>query len=175
MTDSLAALVASRLRDVPDFPEPGVVFKDFMPLLADHGAFAAVVEGVADRYRSLVDVVVGVEARGFMLGAATAYALGVGFVPVRKQGKLPGPTESIEYALEYGHGTIEIQSDAIDEGARVLVMDDVLATGGTAAATCEIVERVGGIVAGIDIVVEIAHLGGRDVLSGRPVHSILQV
>ncbi|WP_284303517.1 adenine phosphoribosyltransferase [Mobilicoccus caccae] len=175
MTESLASLVASRLRDIPDFPERGVVFKDFTPLLADHDALAAVVEDVVARFRGDVDVVVGIEARGFMIGAATAYALGVGFVPVRKAGKLPAATESANYALEYGHATIEIHSDAFTSGTRVLVMDDVLATGGTAAATCDLVERLGGVVAGVDVVVEIAALGGREALGARPLHALLQV
>ncbi|WP_040160765.1 adenine phosphoribosyltransferase [Mobilicoccus massiliensis] len=175
MTDSLASLVAAKLRDVQDFPEPGVVFKDFTPLLADHTTFAAVIDDVVDRYRDRVDIVVGVEARGFMIGAATAYALGVGFVPVRKQGKLPGATQQASYALEYGHATIEIHADAFEPGTRVLIMDDVLATGGTAAATCELVERLGGIVVAVDVVVEIAGLDGRAALGERELSSVLTV
>lgn len=175
MTDSLAALVASRLRDIPDFPEPGVLFKDFTPLLADHAAFSAVVDDTVARFRGQVDVVVGVEARGFMIGAATAYAMGVGFVPVRKQGKLPGPSESATYTLEYGHATIEIHRDAFPAGSRVLVMDDVLATGGTAAAACDLVERLGGSVVAVDVVAEIVALNGRDALQGRRVCSLLEV
>ncbi|GAB47612.1 adenine phosphoribosyltransferase [Mobilicoccus pelagius] len=175
MTDSLASLVSSRLRDIPDFPAPGVLFKDFTPLLADPRAFAAVVDDTAARYRGRVDAVVGIEARGFMIGAATAYALGVGFVPVRKQGKLPAETESAEYSLEYGTATIEIHRDAFAPGARVLVMDDVIATGGTLVATCDLVERLGGKIAGVEVVVEIASLGGRATLGGRPLTSMLLV
>ena len=175
VTDSLASLVASTLRDIHDFPGPGVVFKDFTPLLADHGAFAAVVDDVVDRFKGKVDAIVGIEARGFMIGAAAAYAMGVGFVPVRKAGKLPHSTESISYALEYGQATIEIHTDAVAAGSRVLVVDDVLATGGTAAATCELVERSGATVVGVDIVVEIVALGGRAALGDRPLHAILQV
>ena len=175
VTDSLASLVSARLRDIPDFPEPGVLFKDFTPLLADPVAFAAVVDDAATRYRGRVDVVVGIEARGFMIGAATAYALGVGFVPVRKQGKLPAECEAADYALEYGTATIEIHRDAFAPGTRVLVMDDVIATGGTVAATCDLVERLGGEVVGVDVVVEIAALGGRATLGRRPLTSMLLV
>ena len=175
VTDSLASLVSSRLRDIPDFPEPGVLFKDFTPLLADAAAFRAVVDDAASRYRGRVDVVVGIEARGFMIGAATAYALGVGFVPVRKSGKLPAETVSAEYALEYGRATIEMHRDAFEAGTRVLVMDDVIATGGTVAATCDLVEELGGTVVGVDVVVEIASLGGRATLGRRPLTSMLLV
>ncbi|MDO5627935.1 MAG: adenine phosphoribosyltransferase [Mobilicoccus sp.] len=175
MTDSLASLVAAHLHDIPDFPEPGVLFKDFTPLLREHEAFAAVVDDAVHRFRDAVDYVVGIEARGFMIGAATAYALGVGFVPVRKEGKLPGETEAATYDLEYGTATIEIHTDAFPRGARVLVMDDVLATGGTAAATCDLVERLGGVVVAVDVVVELTALGGAGALGGRTLRSLLQV
>ncbi|MBK8757320.1 MAG: adenine phosphoribosyltransferase [Actinomycetales bacterium] len=169
----IAALVAGKLRDVPDFPKPGVLFKDFTPLLADPEGLAAVVEDVRSRYAGRVDVVVGIEARGFILGAATAHALGVGFVPVRKAGKLPGRTHRAEYTLEYGTAVLELHVDAFVEGHRVLIMDDVLATGGTAAATCDLVERAGGQVIALDFVLELGFLHGRDALPGREVHSIL--
>jgi len=175
VTDSLASLVASRLRDIPDFPEPGVLFKDFTPLLGDARAFSAVVDDAVARYAGRVDVVVGIEARGFMIGAATAYALGVGFVPVRKQGKLPGETRAAEYSLEYGTATIEIHDDAFPAGSRVLVMDDVIATGGTVAAACDLVEELGGEVVGIEVVIEVAALGGRAALGSRPLTSVLVV
>ena len=165
----IAALVAGKLRDVPDFPKPGVLFKDFTPLLADPEGLAAVVEDVRSRYAGRVDVVVGIEARG----AATAHALGVGFVPVRKAGKLPGRTHRAEYTLEYGTAVLELHVDAFVEGHRVLIMDDVLATGGTAAATCDLVERAGGQVIALDFVLELGFLHGRDALPGREVHSIL--
>ena len=171
--ESIGDLVASRLRDVPDFPQPGVLFKDFTPLLADGPALRAVADDIATRYAGRVDTIVGIEARGFILGAAAAYALGVGFVPVRKAGKLPGDTHEATYSLEYGTATLEIHADAFVGGHRVLVMDYVLATGGTAAATCELVERAGGTVAGIEIVLEIGFLGGRAALTRWPVHSML--
>ena len=166
-------LVADHLRDIPDFPKPGVLFKDFTPLLADGDALRAVADHVAQRYAGRVDAVVGIEARGFILGAATAYSLGVGFVPVRKAGKLPSETYAATYTLEYGTATLEIHVDAFVEGHRVLIMDDVLATGGTAAATCELVERAGGEVVAIDVVLEIGFLHGRHALPGREVFSLL--
>lgn len=173
--DALAQLVAGRVHDVPDFPEPGVSFKDVTPVLADPVALRAVVDDAADRFRGRIDIVVGIEARGFMLGAATAYALGVGFVPIRKVGKLPRATHEAQYELEYGSATIEIHVDAFHPGTRVLVMDDVLATGGTAQAACELVERAGGVVVGVDVVVELGFLGGRAKLPGRDVCSLLRL
>lgn len=171
----LAELVSSRLRDIQDFPVQGVSFKDFTPLLGDNESFRAVVDDAALRFSGRVDRVVGIEARGFMLGAATAYALGVGFVPVRKAGKLPARTRAASYALEYGQATIEIHADAFAPGTRVLVMDDVLATGGTACAACDLVEELGGTVVGVDVVVEIGALHGRKALRGRELTSVLVV
>ena len=168
-------LVASHLRDIPDFPQPGVVFKDVTPLLADGPALALVVRELAERHRGAVDVVVGVEARGFIVGAPVAYQLGLGFVPVRKAGKLPGETLAEDYALEYGTASIEVHADALAPGARVLVVDDVLATGGTAAATCDLVERAGGRVVAFQALVELGFLSGRDRLAGRPVDVVLTV
>lgn len=173
--DNLEVLVASKLRNIPDFPEPGVQFKDFTPLLGDPRVFRAVVDDTADRFRGQVDVVVGIEARGFMFGAATAYALGVGFAPIRKQGKLPAETHTESYDLEYGQACVEIHVDALDGAPRALIMDDVLATGGTADAACRLVERAGGTVIGIDVVIEIVELGGRDRLAPRRVHSVLKI
>jgi adenine phosphoribosyltransferase len=173
LTASIADLIASRLRDIPDFPVPGVVFKDFTPLLSDGPAFRAVVQDISSRYVGQVDVIVGIEARGFILGAAVAYELGIGFVPVRKAGKLPGETHSAEYQLEYGSAVIEVHMDAFIAGARVLVMDDVLATGGTAAATCDLIERAGANIAAIEVVLELGFLNGRSKLPGRTVHSML--
>ncbi|HPV80066.1 MAG TPA: adenine phosphoribosyltransferase [Dermatophilaceae bacterium] len=163
--EQIRQLVLDHLRDIPDFPKPGVLFKDFTPLLADGDALRAVADHLAQRYAGRVDAVVGIEARGFILGAATAYAMGVGFVPVRKAGKLPGETYEATYTLEYGTATLEIHVDAFVEGQRVLIMDDVLATGGTAAATCELVERAGGQVVAVDVVLEIGGFNGRDALS----------
>lgn len=173
--DALAALVASRLRDVQDFPEPGVVFKDFTPLLADPHALRAVVDDVVARYEGRIDVIAGIEARGFMIGTACAVALGVPFVPIRKKGKLPAATFTASYDLEYGSATIEVHQDACGPGQRVLIMDDVLATGGTAAAACELVDRTGAQVVAIDIVCEISSLGGRDRLRDRDVQALLQI
>ncbi len=171
--DDLADDVRAVLREIPDYPVPGVVFKDFTPLLADPGLSARVVHLVADRHRGQVDRVVGIEARGFILGAAIAHHLGVGFVPVRKADKLPAARHSVDYDLEYGSATLEMHIDAIARGERVLVVDDVLATGGTAAATCELVDRCGGAVVAVDVVLELTFLHGRDKLGGIPVHALL--
>ena len=174
MTD-MAELVASKLRDIPDFPQPGIVFKDFTPLLADGAAFGALVDDIAGRYRGDVDVLVGIEARGFILAAAVAYELGLGMVPVRKAGKLPGETFKESYALEYGTAEIEVHTDAFEPGQRVLVLDDVLATGGTAEACAQLVERAGATVAAIEVVLELAFLEGRSRLTGHVVNAILTV
>ena len=169
---AVSAVVAAGLRDVPDFPQPGVMFKDVTPLLADPHAFAVVVAALAARHEGVVDLVAGVEARGFVVGAALAHALGVGFVPVRKAGKLPGETVSIAYELEYGSAEIEVHADALVGGERVLLVDDVLATGGTAAAAWDLLERVGAEVVAFECVVELAFLGGRPRLGGRRVGSL---
>lgn len=174
-TSSISDLISSRLRDVPDFPEPGVVFKDVTPLLADGPAFAAVTRHLAERHRGSVDVVAGIEARGFIFGAAVAHELGIGFVPVRKAGKLPGRTRGVSYDLEYGSASIEIHEDAFVGDERVLLIDDVLATGGTAAATCELLEGAGAKVVGFDAVIELAFLKGRDRLAGYDVHTLVVV
>ncbi len=163
------------VRDVPDFPEPGVVFKDITPLLADHDAFSAVIDALADAGRGgdgkvVVDKVVGMEARGFILAAPVALALGAGFVPVRKVGKLPGDTHAVSYALEYGEATLEVQRDAFTAGDRVLLVDDVLATGGTAAATRELVEECGGDVVSFAVLMELGFLDGRSRLGDLPLH-----
>lgn len=173
----LAELCARLIRDVPDYPEPGVVFKDITPLLADGPAFAAVVGHLADVARAAggIDLVVGMEARGFILGAPVAVALGIGFVPVRKAGKLPGPTMGASYDLEYGSATVELHPDTIAPGSRVLVVDDVLATGGTAAATVSLIEEAGGVVVGLAFLLELTFLPGRSALAGRPLDVILAV
>ena len=172
------------IRDVADFPSPGVLFKDITPLLADHTAFTEVVEGLAAAGRSgagqgpgdvVVDKVIGMEARGFILAAPVALALGVGFVPVRKAGKLPGATHAVSYALEYGEATLELHRDAIAPGERVLLVDDVLATGGTVAATRELVERCGGTVVGVAVLMELSFLPGRDALGDLPLTALLTV
>jgi adenine phosphoribosyltransferase len=161
------------VRDVHDFPKPGVDFKDISPLLADHTAFTAVVEALAASGRDTdgrvtVDKVVGIEARGFILAAPVALALGAGFVPVRKPGKLPAATYAVRYLLEYGEATLELHRDAIEPGERVLLVDDVLATGGTAAATAELVRECGGLVIGIAVLLELSFLAGRDAVGDVP-------
>lgn len=168
---ALSARVGAALRDVPDFPEPGILFKDVTPLLADPEVFAAVIDDIAARHTD-VELVAGIEARGFVFGAAAAYRLGVGFVPVRKAGKLPGETVSLEYHLEYGSAVIEIHEDAIRAGRRVLLVDDVLATGGTAAAAWDLLERVGAEVTAFEVVVELEQLGGRARMGQRRTRSI---
>jgi adenine phosphoribosyltransferase len=168
------------VRDVPDFPEPGVVFKDITPLLADHAAFTEVVAALADAGRgadggTVVDKVVGMEARGFILAAPVALALGAGFVPVRKAGKLPGETHAVSYALEYGEATLELHRDAIDEGDRILIVDDVLATGGTVAATHQLVERCGGSVHAVAVLLELTFLPGRATVGDLPLTALGKV
>lgn len=175
LTAPISEVVAGRLRDVPDFPVAGVTFKDFTPLLSDGPALRAVVQDISGRYAGRVDVVVGIEARGLILGAAVAYDLGIGFVPVRKVGKLPAQTLSAEYKLEYGSATIEVHTDAFVRGKKALVMDDVLATGGTAEAACELVERAGASVVAVEVVLELLFLDGRSKLAGHPVHAMLSV
>lgn len=162
------------LREIPDFPEPGVTFSDITPLLADPIAFKAAVDAMTEPFAGMeVDLVVGIEARGFVLAAPVAYALGAGLVPIRKPGKLPHLTDSISYELEYGSGALEIHADAVATGKRVLVVDDVLATGGTAAAAVELVRRQDGDVVGVSFLVELP-LGGRGKLHGLPVvHTVL--
>jgi adenine phosphoribosyltransferase len=175
LTAPIGDVVASRIRDIPDFPVPGVTFKDFTPLLSDGPALRAVVQDIARRYAGRVDVVVGIEARGFIFGAAVAYELGLGFVPVRKAGKLPGTTHVAEYDLEYGSAVIEIHTDAFAHGTRTLVVDDVLATGGTAAAACELIERTGASVEAVEVLLELGFLNGRSKLRGRTVHAMLSI
>jgi adenine phosphoribosyltransferase len=162
------------VRDIPDFPKPGILFKDITPVMADARALGAAVEQLAEPARDLgVDVVIGAEARGFLLGPALALELGAGFVLARKPGKLPHDTVSAEYALEYGTDALELHSDAVAHGARVLVHDDLLATGGTARALCSLVEQLGGVVVGCHFFIELAFLGGREVLQGYDVRSIV--
>ncbi|GAA0512536.1 adenine phosphoribosyltransferase [Paractinoplanes deccanensis] len=179
MTDQqtdLAAIVEAKAVDVPDFPKPGVVFKDLMPLFADGPAFRQVIDGiVAHHGADNFDVVAGVEARGFVVAAAVAYATGAGVVPIRKAGKLPRKALSASYELEYGEATLEVHEDAFIAGQRVLVVDDVLATGGTAGAALDLVERAGGTVAGFTVLMELAFLKGRERLAPRTVHALLTV
>jgi adenine phosphoribosyltransferase len=162
------------IRDVPDFPKPGILFKDITPLIADASALAAAVGALADRARPLdVQYVIAAEARGFLLGPALALALGAGFILARKPGKLPHDTVRAQYELEYGTDSLHAHADALQPGSRVLVHDDLLATGGTALALCELVESLGGEVAGCGFLVELSSLGGRRHLEGRHVHALI--
>ncbi|MFC4562605.1 adenine phosphoribosyltransferase [Nocardiopsis mangrovi] len=173
MPQDLDRLIAKSVRDVPDFPEPGVVFKDITPLLADSEVFGAVVAAVADHHRgATVDHVVGLEARGFIFAAPIALALGAAFVPVRKSGKLPSDTLSATYDLEYGTATVEMHTDAIAPGGRVLIVDDVLATGGTGRAAVDLVRRAGGTVVGFSVLMELAFLQGREKLADVELHAL---
>jgi len=163
------------VRDIPDFPKPGVVYKDITPLLADRQAFAAVIDAIADRFADQsVDRVLGIEARGFIVAAPVAYRFGAGFVPVRKAGKLPWKIEREEYELEYGTDLLEVHHDAIQPGERVLVVDDVMATGGTAAATARLVAKLGGEVVGFGFIIELDFMGGRAKLSDSEIVSLLR-
>jgi adenine phosphoribosyltransferase len=172
MTD-LTTTILSRIRDVPDYPQVGVVFKDITPLLGDHTAFSAVVDALAADLE--VDKVVGIEARGFILAAPVAYQARAGFVPVRKKGKLPAEAIEASYDLEYGSAVIEVHRDAFAPGDRVLIVDDVLATGGTARATVELVSRAGAEVVGVSVLMELAFLKGRDRLSDLDVRALVVV
>jgi adenine phosphoribosyltransferase len=186
----LTELISARVRDIPDYPQPGIVFKDITPLLADGSAFATVVGAISARAGvgggssgggseprgwGRIDKVVGIEARGFILAAPVATCLTAGFVPVRKQGKLPAATYAESYELEYGTATIEVHTDAFLPGDRVLVVDDVLATGGTAAATARLVRRSGAEVVAVAVLLELGFLHGRQKLPGVEVHSLLAV
>ena len=169
-----ASWLKDHIRDIPDFPRPGVVFKDITPLLADVDAFRFAVDAIADHYAgNEVHKVLGVEARGFIIAAPVAYRFGAGFVPVRKAGKLPWDIEREEYELEYGSDLLEIHRDAVGPGENVLIVDDVLATGGTASATVNLVERLGANVLGLGFVIELAFLHGRDKLEGNDLVSLL--
>jgi adenine phosphoribosyltransferase len=164
-----------RIRDVPDFPTEGVVFKDLMPLIADPEYFTETIDRLAEWARKREPALIfGAEARGFIFGAALAYALGAGFIAARKPGKLPRETLEATYDLEYGTDSLQVHRDAISSGARVIVLDDVLATGGTAKAKVELVEGLGGVVAGVLFVIELEFLHGRDRLAGYDVHSLIQ-
>lgn len=166
--------LAHYIRSIPDWPKKGILFRDITPLLADPKAFAAAVEALCAGFRDAgVQYVAAVEARGFIFGAAVAKELGVGFVPIRKRGKLPFKTESISYDLEYGTDTLEVHSDAVGEGAKVLMVDDLLATGGTMAAACKLIEKIGGEVAGIAFLVELSELAGRGRLSQYKINTLI--
>ena len=163
------------IRNIPDFPKPGILFRDITTLLKDKHAFREAINQLASRYKNKkIDVVVAVEARGFIFGAAIAHALGVGFVPVRKIGKLPAKTNAVTYNLEYGTDTLEMHEDAISPGSNVLIVDDLLATGGTVKAVTELVTQAKGKIAGIAFLIELTDLKGKDKLKGYPVFSLIQ-
>ena len=169
-----ATWLKDHIRDIADWPKPGVTFKDITPLLADVDAFRFTVDAIADHFAGgSVDKVLAIEARGFIIGAPVAYRFGAGFVPVRKAGKLPWQIEKEEYELEYGTDLLEIHRDAVTPGERVLIVDDVMATGGTAAATCRLVEKLGGEVAGLAVLIELEFLSGRARLEGRDIFSLI--
>lgn len=170
-----AQLVSDLTAIVPDFPEAGIVFRDLTPVFADGTALRTITDALAEPFASGIDAVAGVEARGFVLAAAAAYALGVGVLIIRKPGKLPREVLSQSYDLEYGSATLEVQPDTLPAGSRVLVLDDVLATGGTLAASTSLIERAGWIVAGVSVVLELSDLGGRAALPGRDIRSLLAV
>ena len=166
--------LADHIRDVPDFPVPGILFRDITPLLREPAALKAAIEGMVEPWTDQrVDLVAAMEARGFMFGGAMAMLLGAGFVPVRKAGKLPRRTVSVEYALEYRDDVLHVHADAVDPGQRVLVVDDVIATGGTAAAVVKLIEQLGGQVVGAQFLVELSDLAGRELLKDYPVHSLI--
>jgi len=166
--------VQALIREIPDFPIPGILFRDITPLLKDAGGFKATIDLFVDKYRNAkIDYVIGIEARGYMLGAPLAYALDAGFVPVRKPGKLPGTKHTEEYALEYGTNSLEIHDDAVSHGQRVLVVDDLLATGGTVAATLRLLEKLGAHSIGVAVLIELAALGGRARLPGVDVTAFI--
>ena len=166
---------SSLIRNIPDFPLPGVQFKDITPLLQDAAAFRQVIDELAGRYQNQrVDVVAGVESRGFIFSAPVAYRLGAGLIPIRKPGKLPADTIEVQYSLEYGTNTLQVHRDALRPGTRVLLVDDLLATGGTIRAAAQLVERLGGEVVELAFVIELAFLHGRDNLAQYPIFSLVQ-
>ncbi len=180
LSDAERDVLLSRIRDIPDWPEPGVVFKDITPLLLDHAAFVSMISALAAAGRdaagaTAVDTVVGIEARGFILAAPVAYILGVGLVPIRKQGKLPYRTRSASYELEYGQATIEVHDDAFAPGDRVLIVDDVLATGGTVEAAAGLVTGAGAHVVAVSVLMELGFLSGRERLTGLDLRALLRV
>ena len=172
--DTKGIELKKHIREFPDWPKEGILFYDIMPILLEPKVFAAAVDALcADFLEDNIDCVAAVEARGFIFGISVAQKLGVGFIPIRKKGKLPGQTESISYNLEYGSDTLEIQRDAIEGNKKVLIVDDLLATGGTVASSCELIEKIGGKIAGISFLVELSELKGKDKLPGYKIHSVI--
>jgi adenine phosphoribosyltransferase len=164
----------SYIRSIPDWPKKGILFRDITPLLADSKAFAAAVDSLCDGFtKTGIKYVAAVEARGFIFGAAVAEKLGIGFVPIRKKGKLPFETESITYDLEYGTDTLQVHCDAVTKGAKVLMVDDLLATGGTMAAACKLIEKIGGQIAAISFLIELSELHGKEKLQGYDMKTVI--
>jgi adenine phosphoribosyltransferase len=162
------------IREIPDFPKPGILFYDITPLLADAKSLAGAIDALSEPFLGQgIDVVAAVEARGFIFGSAVARALNVGFVPIRKKGKLPFETHSVSYGLEYGEDSVEVHSDAVSPGSKVLMVDDLLATGGTMAAACELIENLGGKIAGLTFLIELADLNGREKLGQYDIHTVI--
>ncbi|MBU1863595.1 MAG: adenine phosphoribosyltransferase [Candidatus Omnitrophica bacterium] len=162
------------IRDVPDFPKKGIIFKDITTLLKDKDAFQCAVDAMLDQVKNLeIDLIVGIESRGFIFGSAVAYKLGKGFSPIRKKGKLPAKTQAVTYSLEYGEDTIEIHEDAIGKGAKILIVDDLLATGGTSEAVVQLIEKLGGVVTGLSFLIELDFLHGKDKLQGYDIYSLI--
>ena len=166
--------IKEKIRSIPDYPKKGILFRDITPLLRDGPLFIACIDAIAEHFEGRVDAVAGVEARGFIIGSAVAYKLGKGFIPIRKEGKLPYDKVKKTYSLEYGEETIEIHKDALAKGERILLVDDLLATGGTAKASCELIESLGGKIAGVAFIIELTDLHGRDKLSGKEVFTLVK-
>ena len=172
---AVEARLKARIRDVPDFPEPGILFRDITPLLGDAATLRLAIDALVAPFRGTpIDYIVGIESRGFLFGIPMAYLLNVGFVPVRKQGKLPHKTIAAEYALEYGKNVVEVHADAVQPGQRVLIVDDLLATGGTAAASIKLMEAIGAQVIGLAFAIELTALGGRNLLAGRDITTLMR-
>ena len=169
-----AAVLKNYIRSIPDWPKKGILFRDITPLLADPKAFSAAIDALCAGFTETgIDYVAAIEARGFIFGSAVAEKLGAGFVPIRKKGKLPFKTESITYDLEYGTDTLEVHSDAISSGAKVLMIDDLLATGGTMTAACKLIEKIGGEIVGISFLIELTKLAGREKLAGYKLKTVM--
>ena len=172
---SPAVELKNYIRDIPDFPKKGIIFKDITTLLQDKQAFACAIDALADKFRDKqIDLVVAVDARGFILGGAVSHKLGTGFVPVRKKGKLPYKTNSVTYALEYGSDTLEMHDDAVKPGDKILIIDDLLATGGTIKAAVDLINKAGGKIIGIGFLIELTFLKGIEKLKGYPVYSLIK-
>lgn len=173
-TEDVVNSLRQAIRNIADFPKAGIIFRDITPLLGNPKLFAKMIDLLAQPWQKNIDYVVGIESRGFILGSAVAYKIQAGFVPVRKKGKLPHKTESVTYQLEYGQDSLEIHQDAFAQGNRVLIVDDVLATGGTAEAVAELVEKVGGKIKGVDFLIELTPLKGRNKINQYPLRSLIQ-